>query len=550
MESWRGYSVRDGVREICDDLVANKDGYNHLELQCSLLTEEFHALTVALKDNSTVESIELLGPDDFSFPHQFSDAQALCLSLAFISHRTLREISFVNVKFTAGCNSIWLAIIQNTKLNRLSMDDCILSPSVDESIATILSRNALECFEAKSCRDENDDAYALDLPNGLRSNHSLKELKIFEDDGREGAIVTSRALLDGVPAMLGLNRNIQKVHIDLCYVENPSDKVLTLVQGAKGHVSLNKLALTWCGEINENATTAICDLLLVRSALRELDLTGYDIGDKAEYLGKALTNENCCLKRLDLTDCSIGDSRITHLLAALERCSSLEEIDLSSNDIGDSGARSLASLIKRNKRIRKMLLGRNKIGPEGTAAIADALSSNSSLRTLDFRGNPSGDDGVTKFMQALCLNQFLESATLGRFDESGLRAIIDGIPRMSTLKTLCLTSGIPASNPGLANELLGAIDRNTSLSDFFISGQYSITGFAAKVHRLMDLNKAGRKILGSHDVPRSLWPLILAKSSAKPDVIFYFLQQKPDLFKKQSLLGKRKRDASSSCTIS
>lgn len=167
----------------------------------------------------------------------------------------------------------------------------------------------------------------------------------------------------------------------------------------------------------------------------------------------------------------------------------MEEVCLDCCNLHDEGARHIANLLNENQSIRSLKLGFNRIKPEGAVAIANALRTNTSLEELDLELNPIGEKGACALIEAL-------------------------------------------------------EDHNTSLHrlSFFVS-----ESFKAKAERLTALNRAGRKILNVHDLPRSLWPHILAKSSDKPDVIYYFLQQKPELFMKEPSpsprhLGKRKRD--------
>lgn len=66
-----------------------------------------------------------------------------------------------------------------------------------------------------------------------------------------------------------------------------------------------------------------------------------------------------------------------------------------------------------------------------------------------------------------------------------------------------------------------------------------------QVDYLTALNRGGRRILKSDEnrVPNSLWPLILAKSSNIPNVLYYFLRKKPDVLVNTSPASrKRKRE--------
>lgn len=115
----------------------------------------------------------------------------------------------------------------------------------------------------------------------------------------------------------------------------------------------------------------------------------------------------------------------------------------------------------------------------------------------------------------------------------GLERLIEAIPVMNGLQSLSIDDGRYGSGyvSGLATAILNALEGNTTLQHFEHRGfgLSNVTGFEERVEWLMTLNRAGRRILGTENVADSIWPLILAKSSKKPDAIHYFLHEKPQL---------------------
>jgi hypothetical protein len=167
---------------------------------------------------------------------------------------------------------------------------------------------------------------------------------------------------------------------------------------------------------------------------------------------------------------------------------SLKSLNLVSRGIGNSGAYALAAALKRNCTLEDLDLYNNEIGDEGITALAGALLSNRSIKSIDVGGTQN--DGLTA-----------ETETA----------------------------------------ILKAIERNTSLRYFGVKGMSPMT--SGKVGYLLLLNRGGRRILSSRShVPLSYWPRILAKSSSKADVLFFFLRQKNDtLIPRPPAARKRKR---------
>jgi hypothetical protein len=56
-----------------------------------------------------------------------------------------------------------------------------------------------------------------------------------------------------------------------------------------------------------------------------------------------------------------------------------------------------------------------------------------------------------------------------------------------------------------------------------------------RLEYFLNLNRFGRKLALDSDFPVELWPKVLEKASNENvSTLFYFLQQKPDIFRKIS----------------
>lgn len=486
MDPWLTNNVSAGVRELCKRIIRRETETppEFIEIEYHGMSDvEWYAIGEALKRNESSEYLSILegGVENIS---TLSAAAATSLAHGISSHPSMRTLYFHGAKFE-DFSAISMAILQNRTIRRLEMNRCFVSPSIKENLEFLVKHNALESLELRNNRDEDGLRYPLDLSDAFCHNQSLLELVIFDD---EYITVTERTVKD-IASMLRTNTHIAHLHLDLCGIDNSSDTISVLLREAKGHGSLKRLKIPYCSVSEKSIAESVTNLLTVPSALEELDLSNWS-NIYPRMISVGLRHENCSLKKIDVSRSCLDESRATLLFDALQHNTLIEEISIRGNGLGDTGAQSLAALLLKSGTIRHLYISYCNIGSEGAIAIANALSVNKSLNAIDLGGNPVGEDG--------------------------------------------------------SRALLSAMENNTSLQNFYFY-KYNdtlIEGLGAKITMFTSLNRAGRKILGSYDVPRSLWPLILAKSSKHPDVIYYFLQQKPELFMKQSILGKRKRNAS------
>jgi hypothetical protein len=126
----------------------------------------------------------------------------------------------------------------------------------------------------------------------------------------------------------------------------------------------------------------------------------------------------------------------------------------------------------------------------------------------------------------------LETLHIGKFGEPGLKAFARALPLMEGLKNLCLGNLIGFTHE-IASAFVEGLQQNTVLESirFHHHDKEELPEHAAaimpQVEYLLKLNRGGRKILKSSNVPSALWPCVLAKSSKDPDVLFFFLREKP-----------------------
>ncbi|XP_016114465.1 NACHT, LRR and PYD domains-containing protein 12-like [Sinocyclocheilus grahami] len=154
---------------------------------------------------------------------------------------------------------------------------------------------------------------------------------------------------------------------------------------------LEILRLSYCGVTEECCAALASALRSNPSHLKELDLSGNELGaSELNLLSAGLKDPLCKLEILRLRDCGVTDEGCAALASALRsNPSHLRELDLSVNKLRDSDVKLLSDL-KDNPHYKLETLKLRDCGvtDEGCAALASALRSDPShLRELDLSGN-------------------------------------------------------------------------------------------------------------------------------------------------------------------
>ncbi|XP_026990414.2 NLR family CARD domain-containing protein 3-like isoform X2 [Tachysurus fulvidraco] len=104
--------------------------------------------------------------------------------------------------------------------------------------------------------------------------------------------------------------------------------------------------LWYCGVSDEGCAALTSALISNPSHLRDLDLSGNNLGDSGvKSLSAVLENPHCKLETLGLCKCGVSDEGCAALTSALRsNPSHLRELDLSDNNLGDSGKKLLSDL--------------------------------------------------------------------------------------------------------------------------------------------------------------------------------------------------------------
>jgi hypothetical protein len=180
--------------------------------------------------------------------------------------------------------------------------------------------------------------------------------------------------------------------------------------------------------------------------------------------------------------------------------SSIRSLDLRNNRLNCRDMTVFCEWLPKSS-ITTLNLGFNQIGDHGASTLAAMLSNpSSSLVHLDLNCNMIGDDGAS------CLGRSLKSNAVLQ------RLVLFG-NCMNTASPFC--AALLEGNTTL-------LVLNTKATDM----EHTV------INHLLGRNRAGRRMLQEYAMQVSMWPLILGRISNQVDHLFFFCQEKPDLFMK------------------
>jgi hypothetical protein len=265
--------------------------------------------------------------------------------------------------------------------------------------------------------------------------------------------------------------------------------------------SASHLQELWLGPTFASSQTVISAISSLPPSLVHLDL---DLRN-ALHLIPVVSPILCSQKQIRSLSLRLhGDSGILELAKYIHNNPNLEQLDLRGNRIGSKGARALVdALVGCKHGIKRFMLSCNCI-LHGDM-IAKLLSDESSqLESVDLSFNWIDDKAIQKVSQALSLKH----AKLRELNLFGCQRISDvGVQHLLQ----CLKSS------------------NTTLKDVNLHAcGYRASRRIEELETLLALNRSGRYLLKC-DLRSGAWPLVLAKFSGSPDVMYHFLQENPSL---------------------
>jgi Ran GTPase-activating protein (RanGAP) involved in mRNA processing and transport len=533
-------------RTLAERLLSNDPRFTRFSGKLTVNDDNIRMRTFeALKKNTTLKVI-VLKNGTMSVPASIAFADALA------EHPTLKRLDLEDVCFESGFGPIASAIEKSKNLVKLVMDfrDLALTDDVNNGIRRLVKTNSVELLVVDVFNSQ--EGQNLDLSGVIRRNTSLKTLFLRNMRHDAGMSFSERTLVD-LSRFLKMNQNVREINL---FGASIGTWVLgRIALAATGHQSLEMIQLhnkhRYQTLISPSDASLVSGMLSNTPSLRQLDMCLFPFEREAFRTAfDGLRSDNCKLLCLDLSFCRLLNDAVSYLADILATHGTIYVLNLQANQIGDEGACAIAEMLKRNKTIEHLDLQFNAIGPAGASAIANALRRHTSVDTLWLSGNPIGDEGAASFAEALIENTVMTTLRIAEFGDLGLNAFARTLPLLRRVETIefCWLKEITSNT---TSSFLRGLEQNTEIrriafcdpDDAHDEMPEHVSSIMPQVERLLALNRGGRRILKSLNVPASLWPLILARSCDNPDVLFYFLCEKP-----AELIGAKKPDRATRVT--
>lgn len=194
----------------------------------------------------------------------------------------------------------------------------------------------------------------------------------------------------------------------------------------------------------------------------------------------------------------------------LEGHHSLEHLDLDGNLIEDDIAESFGKLLQSNMSLRSISISENNVGSRTAVAVAKALLINDSLLTLTMDEND--------------------------IDDVGALAFSENLPLMKGLRELSLLGNTMTSVGGKA--LIAAMQQSRTFNSLGMQG--SAFEFTPRMEQEIKFykqrNKIGWRALECAPLQEPLWPHILAKVASDPCMLYFLINQSPDMVSQANVL--------------
>jgi Ran GTPase-activating protein (RanGAP) involved in mRNA processing and transport len=371
-----------------------------------------------------------------------------------------------------------------------------------------------------------DDEAVMALSDSLRKNTVVARLVLRNVDiGKGGPMYLT--------PMLKNTKSIRALHLE--DVRGKGHIAVAMALSLNSMSSIETLHLKG-NHVDLQSAEALGLMLTMNCSLTELRLCHNIIDPECVSSLAHGLKKNRGLKILDLLGNGLGDVAVSKIAGALACNNTLEVLCLDFNEFGSPGVQAIADMLRHNEGLEELHLFGNRIDATGARSLADALCHNKTLKILILSFNQIGDDGAAALARALTVNTSLTKIWFpsNSIGNDGLHAFGENLPRMKGLEQLHV--GDFFDNQA-AESLLEGLKLNMRLSVLYMeSPVYDDEWMDDKLDFYLRLNKCGRSLLQAPDAPATLWPTALARANLNesaenyPDVLYYLLREKPDLF--------------------
>ncbi|XP_076828047.1 NACHT, LRR and PYD domains-containing protein 3-like [Brachyhypopomus gauderio] len=352
-----------------------------------------------LNDDSLVREIQSYLKSGCLSEAELSPAQWSALVFVLMtSEEDLDEFDLRKFIRSDECLRRLMPVVEPAKIVLLC--ECNLTERSCSTLLSVLTSESSKLIDLDMSNNSLQDSGVEQLSEGLKSsNCKLKKLKLSD------CSITKEGY-EALASALKSNPSSHLTDLDLRGNDPGDSGVKKLTEILEDpNCKLNKLRLLspaaekFCASLTKSLGS---NPLL----LREMDLSGKIQGDSGvKQLSDLLEDPHCRPEKLILNNCSITEQGCSTLTSSLHsNPSHLRELHLSGNELGDSGVKQLSALLKhKDCKLQILRLSDCSIKEEGYEALSSALKSNPSshLTDLDLRGNDPGDSGVKLLTEIL-----------------------------------------------------------------------------------------------------------------------------------------------------
>ncbi|XP_056118879.1 NACHT, LRR and PYD domains-containing protein 12-like [Rhinichthys klamathensis goyatoka] len=330
-----------------------------------------------------------------------------CSALAAVlgSDTNLKELNMNNNNLQDSGVKLICTGLKNIKckLGILRISNCSVTEEGYKALASALRSNPSHLIELDLTGNDPGQSGVKQLNDLLQDpDCQLKTLRFLSPAAEEACQYVNRVVGENPFLQRKLNLSVHKLG------DTQVNQIAALLQDK--HCRLNTLILYRCSITEKQSLILTSALKSNPSHLRELDLSGNNLGNTGvKHLCAVLKDSHCKLERLRLSCCDMTDEGCSDVTSALKsNPSHLRELDLSVNKLGDSGVKNLSDLLMNPQfKLEKLQLSWCDMTDEGCSDVTSALKSNPShLRELDLSVNKLGDSGVKNLSDLLMNPQF------------------------------------------------------------------------------------------------------------------------------------------------